>query len=204
MLCMMSIKTNLGSRAGSSPGRPRSFAPDQALAGALDVFWHKGYEATSLDDLTGAMGLSRSSFYACFGSKREALMAAIRRYTDDFHREITVLAASEPDPIRAATQVLTRIADVQGGARGCFFVNAVVELAPHDPALATFSRKHLARIETLVANLAIKGGMAEPLAADRASAALSMVMGAVMLRKAGVPQERLQAVLDQAKLLVSA
>jgi TetR/AcrR family transcriptional repressor of nem operon len=197
MAGMMSIRTNVDPRQPGGPGRPRSFVLEQALAGALELFWHKGYEASSLDDLTRAMGLSRSSLYGCYGSKHAVLMAALQRYTEDFMAGITALAAAEPDPLRAVDQVLERMADVQGGARGCFFINAIVELAPHEPALAEFARAHLARIEALVARLLRQSGLAQRQARDRAGAAMALVMGTVMLRKAGVPRTRLRSMLAQ-------
>jgi AcrR family transcriptional regulator len=71
-------------------GRPREFDAEKALECALNVFWRKGYEGTSLSDLTEAMGINRPSLYAAFGNKEELFRKALARYLDgpaSFHRE---------------------------------------------------------------------------------------------------------------------
>jgi AcrR family transcriptional regulator len=61
-------------------GRPREFVIEDALDRAIEVFWRQGYEGTTLDDLTTAMGINRPSLYAAFGNKEETFKLAVRRY----------------------------------------------------------------------------------------------------------------------------
>ncbi len=61
-------------------GRPRAFEAETALDSAMKVFWEKGYEGTSLDDLTEAMGINRSSLYSSFGDKQTLFQKVIERY----------------------------------------------------------------------------------------------------------------------------
>jgi len=61
-------------------GRPRTFDPEIALRQALDLFWERGYEGTSLSDLAQAMGIASASIYACFGSKEDLFRKVIDRY----------------------------------------------------------------------------------------------------------------------------
>ncbi len=61
-------------------GRPRAFDVDKALQKALEVFWEKGYEGTSLPDLTEAMGINKPSLYAAFGNKEQLFLKAIELY----------------------------------------------------------------------------------------------------------------------------
>jgi AcrR family transcriptional regulator len=63
-------------------GRPREFDPDKALDAALHVFWSRGYEGASMNDLTEAMGITKPSLYAAFGNKEELFRKALDRYVD--------------------------------------------------------------------------------------------------------------------------
>lgn len=63
-----------------SAGRPREFDMDQALEKALGLFWRRGYEGTSLSDLTAALGITRASLYAAFGNKEGLFQRVMDRY----------------------------------------------------------------------------------------------------------------------------
>ena len=82
-------------------GRPRSFDRDAALAAAMEVFWAKGFEATSISDLTQAMGLNPPSLYSAFGDKEHLFLEAVERYSSrnreacPFHDEATARGAVE-------------------------------------------------------------------------------------------------------------
>ena len=130
--------------------RPREFDPDAVLERAMHVFWTKGYEAASLDDLCDATKLNRSSLYASFGDKRALFLETIDRYGD---RTITRIAAalSRPLPIREAVAAfLAEMIDqiVAGpGRSGCFIGNCAAEVARHDRAAAASVRRNLKRVE---------------------------------------------------------
>ncbi|MBC7729372.1 MAG: TetR/AcrR family transcriptional regulator [Microbacteriaceae bacterium] len=183
-------------------GRPRGFDVEAALRIAIDVFWQQGYEATSLEALSHAMGLSRSSFYACFGSKHALLMAAVQRYADDRYATLVERVAASADPRQAVQAMLAVIADVDGGTRGCLFVNAVSELAPGDAALLALAQAHTARVGALMTTTLRRLGCAEGEASERAGALLALVMGVTTLRKTGVPPSQLVALLNQADPLI--
>jgi AcrR family transcriptional regulator len=70
------------SRRTAPIGRPRAFDADEALERAVLVFWAQGYEGASLDDLTAAMGITRTSMYRAFGNKEELFRKALERYTE--------------------------------------------------------------------------------------------------------------------------
>jgi AcrR family transcriptional regulator len=69
-------------------GRPRAFDREAALARATRLFWQKGYEATSINDLTEAMGIGAPSLYAAFGSKDALYREALRHYGDNYDAQV--------------------------------------------------------------------------------------------------------------------
>jgi AcrR family transcriptional regulator len=77
---MKSLSTKV-TEARKVRGRPRSFDRDSALERAMQLFWRQGYEATSLHDLTAAMGINPPSLYAAFGDKEHLFMEAVERYS---------------------------------------------------------------------------------------------------------------------------
>ena len=108
-------------------GRPREFCVDEALAQALRVFWEKGYEGTSLNDLTEAMGITRPSLYAAFGNKE----SLFRKTLDLYEREkmAYISEALEKPTAREVAETMLRgaLANVTGdGPHGCLRVIASV------------------------------------------------------------------------------
>jgi len=189
-------------RDHAGPGRPRAFDEAAALRAALTVFWEQGYEATSVDDLTRAMGLSRSSFYACFGSKHGAMLAALRHYADDSLARLDAVATAEHSPCTAVRAMMRAMVHTRDGHCGCLMVNCIGELAARDAEIAGVIEQHLARVEALLASTIARAAPGD--AADRARALLSLTLGAITLRKAGVSWERIDAALDRAEPLLPA
>lgn len=116
----------------------------------MQVFWSKGYEATSLDDLCDATGLGRSSLYAAFGDKRNLLLQSLSRYADNGADRIAKVLMSKVPFHTALADLLAAFIDaiVAGpGRRGCFIGNCAAELPRHDRGAMQDVRKALARNE---------------------------------------------------------
>ncbi len=116
--------------------RPREFDTETALESAMQVFWSKGYEAASLNDLTGAMGISKSSFYDTFGSKHELYIDSLDRYRERVaKRGLRARIKSAGGGKAGIVGVFERlVAEMSGPGerRGCVINKAAVELAADD------------------------------------------------------------------------
>ena len=191
----------------SGPGRPRGFDLDAAIEAGVAMFRAKGFEATSLDALTEAMGISRSSFYAAFGSKHGVLVAALERYSDARIAALESIAGG-PDPIPGMMRALP---GADAGAHGCLMVNCIAELCPRDAKVAALSARHLERIEAIFARALGRDGFghdgfgtdAQDTVAPRARALIALALGVLTLRKAGQPPPGIDAVLDLATPLIA-
>ena len=109
-------------------GRPRAFDVEQALDRALDVFWRKGYEGTTLCDLTAAMGINPPSLYAAFGNKEGLFRKAIDRYWD-LQAAARDEALSAPTAREVAERLLKGTAKFLGDPchpKGCFAVQGAL------------------------------------------------------------------------------
>ncbi len=98
-------------------GRPRGFCVDQAADRAMTVFWQKGYEGTSLSDLTAAMGINAPTLYAAFGSKEGLLRAVLERY-DERRKGFMEKVLSAPDAHSVARNFLEGVAEFAADTSG--------------------------------------------------------------------------------------
>ena len=116
--------------------RKKQFDPEQALDRAMRLFWKKGYEATSIDDLVRHMGINRFSLYSTFGDKRRLFVRVLDRYRDEIVGKVFGIVeqpgASLPE-IRRYFDAALRGAGASGMGRvGCLMSNSMVELGLHD------------------------------------------------------------------------
>jgi TetR/AcrR family transcriptional repressor of nem operon len=126
-------------------GRIREFDEEKVLDAAMQLFWEKGYEATSLSDLTSRMGIQRPSIYSAFGGKKELFEAALRKYTKSRASLIRTRLQSNPSVKEAFHTFFESVVDdeyAESPRKGCFCINTMVELAPHDEKFEILTREH--------------------------------------------------------------
>ncbi|MGW6597500.1 TetR/AcrR family transcriptional regulator [Streptomyces sp. NPDC055036] len=135
-------------------GRPRGFDRDTALERAMKVFWATGYEATSMADLTSAMGIASPSLYAAFGSKEELFREAVALYGATAGQAVARALTEEPTARAAVNAVLRANAYAYTGADtpgGCMIVLAATNCSESNAPV----RDHLARLRKVgIDNLA--------------------------------------------------
>lgn len=125
-------------------GRPLQFDPEQALGTAMQLFWRKGYEATSLHDLLKVTGLSKSSFYQAFGSKHALFERSINRYKGDMVRDLREMLAKANSGREFIEQIFLAVAAETKGKnarRGCLVMNTASEFSQTDPVISNLVKQ---------------------------------------------------------------
>jgi TetR/AcrR family transcriptional repressor of nem operon len=130
--------------------RPREFDEMVALDAAIDCFWKRGYEATSVRDLAETIGISAPSLYSAYGDKRTLFVRALERYLDQSMRaRIKRLEDSLP-PKEAVRRFIEEIIERSVNdreRRGCFLINSALEVAPHDKEVGAAIAERLGELE---------------------------------------------------------
>lgn len=128
--------------------RTKKFRPEEALDAAMQLFWRKGYGATSMRDLLDGMGIGRGSFYDTFGDKHALFLAALDRFEEA--RTGWIGDALAGSGMAGIEKVFRRTVEGMTGSeprRGCLLANTAVELAPRDPEVAEKISRHVRRTE---------------------------------------------------------
>jgi len=185
-------------------GRPREFDREQALERAMQVFWEKGFEATSISDLTEAIGINPPSLYAAFGDKERLFLAALERYlamrTDSCPYE------SEPTAEEATRKLLTYMAQdlsASGHPKGCLMVMSIATSSNASPALhqalARNSAQSRARMKARF-ELAIREGElpADTDAGELVDFYFAVLAGMSLRAKAGTTRKSLMSIVETA------
>lgn len=189
-------------RSDPSPprrGRPRAFDVEAATASALRVLWRQGYDATSVDDLVEATGLSPSSLYGTFGSKRGLFRAALERYDREVDAVFMPLAHGDggiDDVIGFLARIRTFVAAPD--SPGCFMVATMSEVSPRDRDIAARTRRYHERVRSsLTAPLARAAARHEidaDTVEDRARLVQAGVFGALVAARSGAGDEALATI----------
>lgn len=190
--------------------RPRQFDETHVLERAVDVFWAKGYEATTTRDLTQMMGLTHASLYNAFGDKRALFLRTLDHYLDQTLRERIDRLEEAYSPAAAVRQFFVEVverslADPQH--RGCMLVNSAIEATSSDPELQYLVAEETRMIEDFFVRSVAAGQSTGEIPAGQAPAIigrhlLGMLMGLRVLARIRPERELLYGLVAPALTLL--
>lgn len=185
--------------------RPREFDMDEALEAAMQVFWEKGYQGSSLNDLLDAMNIARGSLYKAFEDKRAIYIAALKRYEQNIVDDalLTLEDANGGDVKGRVRQLLMRTVEAvehDGDRRGCLLCNAAVDLLPSDSETRDIVFTMVKKVEHALAEVIVDYGREKDWPDDKSqSLALNInaaYMGLRMLARAGYSSNELRTIIE--------
>jgi AcrR family transcriptional regulator len=184
-------------------GRPREFDVDQAVERALELFWRRGYEGTSMSDLTKALGITRASLYAAFGNKEGLFQRVMDRY-EARAGAYRIAADRAPTSLEAVRLLLTGPVELHGDKQnppGCLGVQGALACGAESEAIRNdlASRRH--RGEVAIRRRLRRAAKEDDLPAEEDPADLArylsaLIYGMAVLAAGGATRKELQGVAD--------
>lgn len=130
--------------------RPRSFNEAEIIDKAVEVFWKKGYEATSIQDLVNAMGIQRGSLYSTFGNKQQLFIKSLERYSVTVVSKLLEILESKPSAVESIELFFAQLVEHllnAGELRSCLVTNSAIERGLRDPETRQLVLKLLQALE---------------------------------------------------------
>ncbi|MER8160848.1 TetR/AcrR family transcriptional regulator [Streptomyces sp. NPDC094472] len=189
-------------------GRPREFNKEQTLERALELFWSRGYGATSIQDLVDALAVERGSLYGAFGDKRRFYLDAVRLYWEVYERHLTAALDTAP-LLPALREILTHPARLdelisdRGVPQGCLVGNTTAELVPQDSEATEIVTRSYRRFTDIVAGALRRAQAAGEVTTNsspeaQAQLLLYIVQGLSLVSRAGLDQSSALTAIDTA------
>lgn len=140
--------------------RTKEFDQAAVLDKAMYLFWQKGYNGTSAQDLVDGLGISRSSLYDTFGDKRALFIKSLQQYNQKMGGAVVSILNNATHPEQAIRQIFESLVNESvrdSIAKGCFIVNSAIELAPHDKEVEGIVQNDMKEVEDALAKAVQKG-----------------------------------------------
>jgi len=186
--------------------RLKAFDEDRAIDSAVDCFWARGYEATSVRDLAEAMGIGGASLYNAYGDKRELFIRSLERYANRSMRERVARIEARFEPQQAIGAFLAEIIDRSAkdpDCKGCLLVNSALDVAPHDQEIGRLVAAYLGEIRAFFKRSLLAARQADQVhkridAETAAAHLLGVVLGIRVLARTGAKRKLLESVAQPA------
>lgn len=187
----------------------KQYSTSEFVGGAMQAFWARGYEGTSMNDLVTATGVNRGSIYSDFNGKRDIFLAALKQYDEVYRARFLSALSSRYPPKEAIVAAFAAAADVDAardGPRGCLLVNTAIELAPHDNEIANLVTDSLRAVEEfflqqLEAYDGTVVGHGSPQVA--AKTLLGLFLGLRVLTRSGAEASTRKAIVEQVERILA-
>jgi len=186
-------------------GRHKQFDPEAVLDLAVDAFWERGFEATSIQELCVRLELNPGSLYGTYGDKRALFAAIFDRYLESVSRHAVERIAKSPSGIEGIREYFAFLVDaiVDGKRRwGCLVTNSLIELSTRDPQILTKVELHFARLETAFASALARsraaGELPKEVGPERAPYLVCFVQGLNVLARTKPTRAGLKSIVQVA------
>ncbi|WP_028061853.1 TetR/AcrR family transcriptional regulator [Candidatus Solirubrobacter pratensis] len=181
--------------------RHKEFDPDQALERAMRLFWERGYERTSVQDLVERTGVHKRSMYDTFGHKHSLYLRSLDRYVGAARADLAATLDGAQSPRAALRALLSTSINDGSNPRGCFAVNCASETALDDPEVARRVGDFFAASERLILDLVLEGQRAGEIPARHEPEALANALhngwiGVRIQARAGREPEQIAQMID--------
>lgn len=185
--------------------RNREFCDQTALQKAMQLFWAKGYHATSIQDLVDHLGINRASMYNTYGDKRALFQKSLDFYKRSQSEELQSFLQSHPNPVDGLKALFGQAIEESQSesiSKGCFMVNATTELASQDPEIAEFLTENQTSVQSFfedyLKHAKAKGELKSDLDPTvMASLLFTLYNGIQVVSKLNPDTKRMQASVDE-------
>jgi len=168
--------------------RPRKFDEQQVIETLMQVFWKKGFEATSMQDLVKASGLLKGSLYGAFGDKQALYLASLKHYNSTRIKAQVDMLNGDGNARPKITRLFDNVIDATRTdvfAGSCFLCNATLEMAVSDKLVKSEIKTTIRRLKVAIVDVLKGDGVNEDRAASLAALVISAYFGTRILAKAG-------------------
>ena len=189
----------------------KSFDEEVIIDRAIQVFWEKGYKASSISDLTEATGINRGSLYNAFGGKLKLFIKALRKYDTENRKMIITELEALNNPREAFQKFFDTVIDEtinDGRKRGCFLINTALDLPSHNQEVKQIVTKGLGESEAFfqrgIEVAQARGDIAKDIIpTTTAKLLISLVVAIRVLGRGVFSEESLRTIASEAERLIT-
>jgi TetR/AcrR family transcriptional repressor of nem operon len=182
--------------------RTKQFCEVETLEKAVELFWNKGFHATSMQDLVSHLGINRASLYGTYGDKHGLFKKAIKAYAKSNGELLKALLDQEQELVpglRKMFAFISQTPETFSASPGCFVVNTAVEMLPNEPdykpILAQCKEDVLHILRDFIARTA-EGGLRQEEIDRKAYLTYAFQNGLQVMAKSENNPQRIQALID--------